>query len=239
MRLFSINLLLLFCYQTIDRHPRDNTCGAMFATEAQAGGRARELVRAMADAWAFPCDDGQVAALSRYAESLLRWSERINLTAARSVDVLVAEHLPDAFALARRLAEPGRVIDVGSGGGLPAIPLALLRRDLTVELCEPVAKKVAFLRTAIRELGLAGRATVRAARAETVAQAIAKGEARAFDVAMSRATLVPEEWLALGARLVRPGGRVFALTAADALPGHGQRELYFGGRRALIEVVST
>jgi 16S rRNA (guanine527-N7)-methyltransferase len=206
----------------------------MFATEAQAGGRAQaaELVRAMAAAWNLACDDGQVAALCGYGESLLRWNARINLTAARSIDRLVAEHFVDAFALARRLARPARVVDVGSGGGLPAIPLTLLRRDLTIELVEPIAKKAAFLRTAVRELDLGGRASVRIARGD----AVARQAPHAFDAAISRATLAPEKWLALAARLVRPGGRLFALTAADALPDRTDRDIYFEGRRALVEV---
>ncbi len=54
-------------------------------------------------------------------------TERINLTGARSAGAVVAEHYPDAFALARRLDGPARLVDVGSGGGLPALPLALLR----------------------------------------------------------------------------------------------------------------
>ena len=192
------------------------------------------LVRAMAAAWRLSCDADQIAALSSYAELLLRWSARINLTAAESIDQLIADHFPDAFALARRLEQPAGAIDVGSGGGLPAIPLALLRPGLRVELCEPIAKKAAFLRTAIRELGLGGRASVRAVRGETVA----RETPRAFDVAFSRATLAPDRWLALGTRLVRPGGRLFALTPADALPEHRDRDIYFDGRRALIEVVS-
>jgi 16S rRNA (guanine527-N7)-methyltransferase len=209
----------------------------MFVTEAPAGavGSAAALVRAMATAWPVACDDAQVGALSSYAGSLLRWNERINLTAARSVDQLIAEHFPDAFALARRLDRPARVIDVGSGGGLPAIPLALLRPGLTVELCEPIAKKVAFLRTAIRELDLGGRVSVHVARGEAIARQLP----RAFDVAISRATLAPEKWLVLAARLVRPGGRLFALAAADALPTLIDRDVYFGGRRALIEVAAA
>src|SRR5262245_32143599 len=96
---------------------RDNTCDAMFATQEPGGGdRAAELVRALARDWKVPCEDGQIAALSSYATSLLHWSARINLTAARTIDVLVAEHFPDAFALARAIVEPGRAIDVGSGG---------------------------------------------------------------------------------------------------------------------------
>src|SRR6187551_651352 len=121
----------------------------MFATQepggAQNGGadRAAELVRALAREWRVQCGDDQVAALASYAASLLNWSARINLTAARTIDVLITEHFPDAFALAGKLATPARAIDVGSGGGLPAIPLALLCPELTVELCEPIAKKVA------------------------------------------------------------------------------------------------
>jgi 16S rRNA (guanine527-N7)-methyltransferase len=208
----------------------------MFATEAPASEReqATALVRAMAGAWRFPIDDGQAAALSSYAGALLHWNARINLTAARSVEQLVDEHFPDAFALAKRLEQPARLIDVGSGGGLPAIPLALLRTGLTVELSEPIAKKVAFLRTAIRELDLGGRVSVSSSRGEQIAERAP----RAYDVAISRATLAPEKWLALAARLVRPGGRMFALTATNVLPELSDRDVYFDGRRALIEVPS-
>ncbi len=211
----------------------------MFATEARAEGRTHELVRAQAEAGKFPCDEAVISPLSAYAELLLRWNARINLTAARSIESLVGEHFPDAFALARKLDQPARVVDVGSGGGLPAIPLALLRGHLTVELVEPIAKKAAFLRTAIRELAIGDRVSVRVARGEALARAVAADRSLAFDVAISRATLAPPKWLALGARLVRPGGRLFALTIADALPELPDRDIYFGGRRALIQVVAT
>jgi 16S rRNA (guanine527-N7)-methyltransferase len=217
----------------------------MFATQEPGGAangeraQAAELVRRLADAWTFRCDESQIRALASYAESLLRWNARINLTAARSIDVVVGDHFPDAFALARKLEQPARAIDVGSGGGLPAIPLALLRPQLTLELCEPIAKKAAFLRTAIRELGLGGRASVRVGRGETVAGEIAAGTTRPFDVAFSRATLAPEKWLALGTRLVRPGGRVFVLATADALPKLADRDVYFESRRVLITVASA
>jgi 16S rRNA (guanine527-N7)-methyltransferase len=210
----------------------------MFATEAPADRRTHELVRALAAAWNSSCDEKQVASLAAYAESLLRWNARINLTAARSVAVLIEEHFPDAFALARKLDQPARLVDVGSGGGLPAIPLALLRAQLTVQLVEPIAKKAAFLRTAIRELGIGDRVSVRGERGESIAAAIAADPAAAFDVAISRATLAPEKWLPLGGRLVRRGGRVFALATANALPELTNRDIYFGGRRALVEVTT-
>jgi len=210
----------------------------------------RAGLQMLATEWGIRSDPGQTAGLLQFAELLIRWNRSINLTGAKSIGAVVAEHYPDAYALAKRLADPARLVDVGSGGGLPALPLALLRPGLVIRLCEPIAKKAAFLRTAIRELELADRVTLEARRGEELADEWAlngatkeatKGAADAdaapqrFDVATSRATFAPNAWLALGRRLVRPGGRVFVLT----VPGtaiEGATEVYGGGRRALIEV---
>jgi 16S rRNA (guanine527-N7)-methyltransferase len=194
----------------------------------------RRAVAALAALWRVGIDDDRTDKLLRYCDLLLTWSARINLTAASTVEVLLEVHLPDAFALASRLADPATVVDVGSGGGLPAIPLAVLRPGLTVELCEPIVKKGAFLRTAIRELGLEGRVRVTAGRGEQ----LAASRPASFDVAISRATFAPATWLTLGRSLVRPGGRVFALVAADALTDEPDRQLYLAGRRALVQVLS-
>ena len=66
--------------------------------------------------WGFPADPEQTASLLRFADLLIRWNQSINLTGAKSVGAVVAEHYPDAFALARRLDGPARLVDVGSGG---------------------------------------------------------------------------------------------------------------------------
>jgi 16S rRNA (guanine527-N7)-methyltransferase len=195
----------------------------------------RLALRALAAKWQVPCDARQIDALLGYADLLLRWNARINLTGAASVAALVESHFPDSFALARWLEEPARLVDVGSGGGLPALPLALLRPMLDIQLCEPVAKKGAFLRTAIRECGLTGRVRLDTRRGEQLADG-----GGAFDAAVSRATFKPDVWLALGRRMVRPGGRVFALTTpnTDRLQGNpGRRRVYAGGRRVLVEMV--
>jgi 16S rRNA (guanine527-N7)-methyltransferase len=190
-------------------------------------------LRALSAGWSVPCDAGQAAALLGYAELLIRWNQRINLTGARSVATVVREHYPDAFALARRLDRPARLVDVGSGGGLPAVPLALLRPELTVRLCEPIAKKGAFLRTAIRELQLTERVSLGLGRGEELAEEAPGG----FDAATSRATFEPGAWLALGRRLVRPGGRIFVLTVpGSSVAGMGSAETYADGRRILIEI---
>jgi 16S rRNA (guanine527-N7)-methyltransferase len=207
-----------------------------------APGGLDEALAKTAAAWSVPLDGAQADALQRFASLLMTWTARINLTGAASVDALADEHLPDSFALASRLspAEVGetavRVVDVGSGGGLPAIPLAVLCPHLRFELFEPIAKKTAFLRTAVRELDLGERVKVTAKRAETVAPAD-------FDVAISRATLPPPAWIDLAAQLVRPGGRIFVLASDGTDPGapphplvESGRWAYDGGRRTLIEL---
>jgi 16S rRNA (guanine527-N7)-methyltransferase len=200
---------------------------------ARTGDASAELVaalEALSATWAVPCSAAQTGQLLGFADLLVRWNQKINLTGAQSVAALVSEHYPDAFALARRLDRPARVVDVGSGGGLPALPLAVLRPELTLVMCEPIAKKVSFLRTAVRELGLTGRVQVEQLRVDDLI-----GRGTQFEAALSRATFDPEVWLALGRRLVAPGGRVYVLT----VPGStitGRTDSYAQGTRALIEV---
>jgi 16S rRNA (guanine527-N7)-methyltransferase len=132
--------------------------------------------------------ESQWVDLRAFAELLLLWNARINLTGARSTSELYDDHFPDALVLASVAGAGASVIDVGSGGGLPAVPLAILRPDLKLTLVEPRAKRVAFLRTALR----AARrdAVVLDCRLEDVARA------GPFDLAVSRATFAPGEWLA-------------------------------------------
>lgn len=196
-----------------------------------------------AQTFSVACDRAQADAIHRYASLLLTWTARINLTGAVSLEDLAAEHLPDSFALAARVgAGAGVGIDVGSGGGLPALPLALLCPTLNLRLLEPIAKKAAFLRTAVRELGLGDRVTIDTRRVQVILPA-------AFDVAMSRATFPPPIWIAIAVELVKPGGRVFVLassaadealagaicTASDQRLGLIDRCTYLEERRNLIQ----
>jgi 16S rRNA (guanine527-N7)-methyltransferase len=207
---------------------------------ADAPASFREALARLSENWTVACDDGQADALAAFGALLLTWNAHINLTGASSLDELAGEHFPDSFALASRFeaAVPARAVDVGSGGGLPALPLALLRPALTLRLVEPTAKKAAFLRTATRALGLRERVTVHVGRVE----AFGPGD---FDAALSRATFPPELWAPIGARLVRPGGRVFVLAstpAAEVAPPPSFemtfRQQYLDERRALIELTS-
>jgi len=147
-----------------------------------------------------------------FGRLLLQWAKVINLTGASSLEVLVRRHFPDSLAAAKVLPPGIKFVDVGAGGGLPGIPLLLMRPDLEATLVEPTAKRVAFLRTAIREAGVQGRAQVVAGRVGQ-GEAIERGE---WDAALARAVWSPHEWVSLGTRLVKRDGAVLAYCVSSA-----------------------
>ena len=97
--------------------------------------------------------EGAEAKLLAYLTLLDKWNRVYNLTAVRDVERMVSHHLLDSLA-AVPFFEGGAVLDVGSGGGLPGIPLAIARPDIQVTLIDSIAKKTAFLLQAKAELGL-------------------------------------------------------------------------------------
>ena len=169
------------------------------------------LVDRVASALAASLDETARERLGAWLERLAEWNERMDLTAARTPEELADLMLADAFVLAARIAEGARVVDVGTGAGAPGLALALVRPDLRVTLVEPLGKRAAFLRTVLGEAGRSDVAIERV-RGEKLA-----GK-RAWDVAVSRATLPPPKWLALGVTLVAPGGDVWVLLAGDEAP---------------------
>jgi 16S rRNA (guanine527-N7)-methyltransferase len=149
----------------------------------------------------------QAERLGTYVALLLEWNRAINLTGATTPEEVLEEHLPDSFAVARVAGAAPDLLDVGSGGGLPGVPFGILRPHVALTLSEPRAKRRAFLTQVVHRLGL--RASVVAERAE----AIAPGR---FSATVARAVLAPDEWLVVGERLVRAGGRVVVLTTLEA-----------------------
>ena len=158
----------------------------------------------LARKWSFALTSDVATRVSAYVDLLLKWNTRVNLTGARSVADVLGDHLPDSFALSRFVPEGTAVVDVGSGGGLPGIPLAILRSDCRITLVEPRAKRVAFLNTATRVCGCSNAVVFRS-RLEGC-------DLARFSVAISRATFSPDEWLRVGPPLLVPGGRIILLT---------------------------
>ncbi|HTW91283.1 MAG TPA: 16S rRNA (guanine(527)-N(7))-methyltransferase RsmG [bacterium] len=105
--------------------------------------------------------------LTRYTQILRDWNQRINLVSRRDPGRILSYHVIDSLAVQRLLPQDARVCDVGSGAGLPGIPLALVRPDLKTLLIESSQKRSRFLATAVSELGL-GNVEVLNERAESL-----------------------------------------------------------------------
>lgn len=96
----------------------------------------------------------QVEQLDAYRQLLWSWNERMNLTRHTTYEKFVTRDLADSLELAKLLDRGERVLDVGSGGGVPGIVLAIVRPDLKMSLCDSVQKKAAALGEMVEQLGL-------------------------------------------------------------------------------------
>lgn len=155
-------------------------------------------------------DDGQLDALLRYLALLLKWNRVYNLTAIRDADDGLTHHLLDSLAAVPALAAAARagnkkVLDVGSGGGLPGIVLAIACPDLAVTLVDTVQKKTAFQLQAKAELGLANLEPI-AARVEKLAP-----PAGGYGLITSRAFAELRDFVDWSAHLLAPDGCFIAM----------------------------
>jgi len=98
--------------------------------------------------------EDQIADLIKFTNLLLKWNKVYNLTAVRNVDDMVRLHLLDSLSLLPHVCEAERLIDVGSGGGLPGIPLAIFNPNINFTLLDSNVKKTRFIRQASIELNL-------------------------------------------------------------------------------------
>lgn len=124
-----------------------------------------------------------VERLETYCALLWEWNEKLNLTRHTGYPRFVARDLRDTLVLADHLDRRERVLDIGTGGGVPGVVLALLRDDLHVELCESVAKKARAVADIVRRLQL--RTPVHHARAEDLLEQLPRS--KRFDTLVARA----------------------------------------------------
>ncbi|WP_242392644.1 16S rRNA (guanine(527)-N(7))-methyltransferase RsmG [Anaeromyxobacter oryzisoli] len=158
-----------------------------------------------------PVDAVGRALLERYADRLLVWNRKVNLTAITDPAAVAEKHLVDSLALLPALGDARTLLDVGSGAGIPGIPLACARRDLAVTCCDSVAKKIAFVKAVAVELGVDVRGVVARAEGRPEAEGLPRAEA-----VVSRALADPERWVPLGASYVAEGGVLLAMLGREA-----------------------
>ena len=158
-------------------------------------------------------DEGQQQKLLHFRDLLLKWNKVYNLTALRDPGQAISHHLLDSLAILPHVSD-GPLLDVGSGGGLPGIPLAIARPDLPISLVDTVQKKATFLRQVAIELGLTN-VTVHHARVETLQGQFAQISSRAFAeirlfTDLTRHLLAPGgQWIAM--KGVHPADEIAAL----------------------------
>ncbi len=160
-------------------------------------------------------DRGQLALMGDYLARLLATNEQMNLTAITSPDEAWTKHALDALSIVPELSflrAGARLIDVGSGGGVPGIPLAIARPDIEVTLLEATQKKAAFLVAVAAALGLSN-VKVLAERAEVV---VASHHAGTYDAVTARAVGKMQALLPWTGPFARRGGKLLFIKGQRA-----------------------
>jgi 16S rRNA (guanine527-N7)-methyltransferase len=157
-------------------------------------------------------DPGTRGQLLWLAGELLRWNRHVNLTAITVLEEVVERHLVDSLTLVSMLSGTERVLDVGSGGGFPGLPLKIVMAGLRLVSVDAVAKKINFQRHVIRRLGLSGCLALHT-RIEEVPRW--EGFEDGFDVIVSRALASLDDFARLALPSLAPGGRLIAMKGPD------------------------
>ncbi len=150
----------------------------------------------------------QYPLISRYVDILASTGVEWGLIGPREVDRLWERHILNSVALADLIPQGSRVVDVGSGAGLPGIPLAILRPDLEMTLLEPLLRRFRFLTHSVEDLGITHAVRVVRARAEQ--------HRSSYDVVLARAVAPLDRLIAWCDPLRSPTGVILALKGRSA-----------------------
>jgi len=172
---------------------------------------AKDLLIAGAKELGVSLSKGQLASLNLFAEELKKWNRKINLTAIKDDEGIALKHLVDSLSLLKVVRGPGRLLDIGSGGGFPCIPVKIAQPDLDIVSVDAVVKKISFQKQAVRLLNLADFQPVHV-RAETLAEQYAGS----FDWIVSRAFSELASFAAMAFPLMKSDGRLVAMKGRNA-----------------------
>jgi 16S rRNA (guanine527-N7)-methyltransferase len=180
-----------------------------FAIVAHMDEYLRKLLKESASALNVALEEQALDLFDRYYRELLLWNKKMNLVSVRTPEEIVIKHFVDSLTPAPYIIAPqGRLLDIGSGGGFPGIPLKIARPSLHVSLLEASRKKSSFLRHLLRQLPLS-QAVVIHARVES---AMAGNTYRhAFHTVISRAAFKLPELFTMARFFLSPGGLLIAM----------------------------
>ncbi len=154
------------------------------------------------------CDQKAVEAFDLYLKELLKWNQKINLTAIRSENGMVLKHFLDSLSVHPYLPKYSSILDIGSGAGFPGIPLKIVQPTLEMTLIDSVRKKIDFQRHIIRTLGLKGIDAIHGRIQDKVILQNFRGR---FDITLSRAFSDLRTLLLLSFPFLKEKGMVIAM----------------------------
>jgi 16S rRNA (guanine527-N7)-methyltransferase len=168
----------------------------------------KDLLIEGATAFGIHLDERDLEAFDLYLRELLKWNQKINLTAIRSEKGIVLKHFLDSLSAYPHLSKPSSLLDIGSGAGFPGIPLKMVGPFLEVTLIDSVRKKVDFQRHIIRTLGLKG---IEAVHGRVQGKDVLQSMGGRFDFVISRAFSDLQTLLILSFPFLKKGGVVLAM----------------------------
>lgn len=173
--------------------------------------RAKDLLVAGAAELGLKLSDRQLASLDSFAEELKKWNKKINLTAITDDEGIAVKHLVDSLTLLKVVAGEGRLLDIGSGGGFPGIPVKVVRPGLEIVSVDAVVKKISFQKQAVRLLKLEGFDAI-----HVRAESLASDYAESFDWVVSRAFSDIPSFVEMALPLLKRDGRIVAMKGKNA-----------------------
>ena len=199
---------------------------------------AQEKLERGLDALPFAVNTAERAQFARYLNLLNKWNQVHNLTAVRDAEEQVSRHVLDCLAVLPYIEDAATLADIGSGAGLPALMLAIMRPQLAVTALESNGKKAAFIREAVRVLALAN--------VQVVAQRVEDWQAPPQAVIISRALAAADRFIALTAHLGDANSRWLLMKGREAetlnVPGFAIHATYplsvplLAGERTLLDI---
>lgn len=153
----------------------------------------------------------EIRSFERYASELKKWNSKVNLTAITKDKEVAVKHFVDSLALVPYLTADDRLLDIGSGAGLPTIPLKIIRPDISMTSVDAVAKKIHFQRHIIRTLNLQHIEAIHA-RIENLHAT----HPYSFSIITSRAFTRLDRFVELAAPLLAEGGMLIAMKGGQA-----------------------